>query len=117
MALTDAEKQAGKAFRAVCEDTLADLNQADPPDYVVPFFLAVLRHICSAKKGRSIAIECKERYLISPIYESEGVPAGRFGFVFREGFCRGCGHTARSRVGRVVDGWERPPVTGRVARS
>lgn len=45
------------------------------------------------------------------------VPAGRFGFITRAGKCRGCGQTARSKAGRLVDGWERPPIQGRVARS
>lgn len=117
MALTDDEKKVGKLFRAQSVEKLDEINEIDPPTYEVPFFLGIYRHLCSARHGRSTGMELKEKYLLSPMYPDDGVPAGRFGFVFREGRCRACGQTARSRVGRIVDGWERPPLTGRVARS
>lgn len=117
MGLSDREKSAGRQFRADCEKALAALNERDPATYEVPFFLGLYRHLCEGKASRSVAMELKERYWVSPIYEEENVPAGRFGFLFREGRCRACGQTARSRAGRLVDGWERPPITGRVARS
>ena len=41
---------------------------------------------------------------------------GRFAFIFKEGRCS-CGATARSRAGRLVDAYERPPLSGRVARA
>lgn len=44
------------------------------------------------------------------------VPGGRFGFIWREGRCRSCGRTARSRAGRLVDAVDRPPITGHVNR-
>jgi hypothetical protein len=117
VALTENEKKAGKKFRVQAELDLELLNEKDPPTYEVPFFLGIYRHLCNARKGRSTGMELKEQYLLSPIYPEENVPAGRFGFVFREGRCRACGQTARSRVGRIVDAFDRPPLTGRVARS
>lgn len=117
MGLTETEKNVGRRFRTDAETQLLVLNEADPATYEVPFFLGLFRHICSARSQRSVAIELKEQYLISPIYVDEDVPAGRFGYIYREGRCRACGQTARSGVGRLVDGWERPPITGRVARS
>jgi hypothetical protein len=115
--LTDVEKGVGRRFRSEAELNLFSLNTTDPPTYDVPFFLGIYRHLCPARNNRSTGMELKEQYWVSPIYPDEKVPAGRFGYVFREGRCRACGQTARSRVGRVVDGWERPPITGRVARS
>jgi hypothetical protein len=111
--LTDVEKHAGRLFRNVVELYLSNLNLVDPPDFSPPHFLALLRHLCPARNDRSTAIELHERYMASPIYPVEGVPAGRFGFIFREGECRGCGRTARSGSGRIVDGWVRPPLSGR----
>lgn len=117
MGLTAVEKAAGRTFKENSAAHLLLLNEVAPPDFVVPFFLGLFRHLCAAKDDRSVAMELKERYLVSPIYPDGNVPAGRFGYIFREGHCRGCGQTARSGVGRLVDGWERPPLTGRVARS
>jgi hypothetical protein len=37
------------------------------------------------------------------------VPAGRFGFLYRDGRCRRCGRTARSDRGRLVTS-DRPPL-------
>jgi len=117
MELTPTEKKYGRLFRAESELKLFCINDADPPTYEVPFFLGIYRHLCPARNNKSTGLELKEQYWVSPIYPDEDVPAGRFGYLFREGRCRACGQTARSRVGRVVDGWERPPITGRVARS
>lgn len=117
MALNWQEKKAGTRFREESEEFLDGLNRITPPTYEVPFFLGIYRHLCSSRNMRSTGLELKEQYLLSPIYPEENVPAGRFGFLFREGRCRACGQTARSRVGRIVDGFERPPLTGRVARS
>jgi hypothetical protein len=115
VALTYVEKQAGRLFRQDCEAALNQRNEQDQPTYEVPFFLGIYRHLCSARNNRSTGLELKEQYWVSE--QCPGVPAGRFGFIFREGRCRACGQTARSRVGRLVDGWQRPPITGRVARS
>lgn len=117
MGLTEVEKNVGRLFRSAAEGQLSALNEKDPPTYSAPFFLGVYRHLCPAKGSHSRAMELKEQYLVSPIYPDENVPAGRFGYIYREGRCRACGQTARSMVGRLVDGWERPPITGRVARS
>lgn len=117
MDLSDDEKKAGRRFRDDCTTQLITLNEVTPPTYDVPFFLAIFRHLCAARNKRSTGLELKERYWVSPIYPDENVPAGRFGYLFREGRCRACGQSARSRIGRLVDGWERPPISGRVTRS
>lgn len=117
MGLTPLEKQAGRLFYADCERQLASINDIDPPTYDVPVFLSVYRHLCHGRGNRSTGLELKERYWESMTYPQFGVPAGRFGFLFREGRCRGCAESARSRTGRIVDAWTRPPLTGRVARS
>jgi hypothetical protein len=115
MSLTHSEKQVGRQFKLDCEAALNQRNAEEPPTYEVPFFLGIYRHLCSARNNRSTGLELKEQYWVSGDYP--GVPAGRFGFIFREGRCRACGQTARSWVGRLVDGLDRPPITGRVARS
>lgn len=117
MGLTDLEKKAGRRFRDDCSARLLAVNETSPATFEVPFFLGVYRHLCPSRNGRSTGLELKEQYWISPIYPEESVPAGRFGYLFREGRCRACGQSARSQVGRLVDGWVRPPITGRVARS
>jgi hypothetical protein len=141
---TKVEKAAGRVFRDQCRDYLSYLSAEDPVDYTVPAFVGHYRHACPARELRSTALECKEWYIPSaamvvyplsdgrlgvtnlsdvpddqPLsaFDGEGVPAGRFGFIFRVGKCRGCGATARSRTGRLIDGWDRPPIHGRVARS
>lgn len=117
MALSAGEKHAGRKFRNVIELYLVNLNEADPPDVSPPHFLALVRHLCPARGNKSTAIELHERYISSPTYPDEGVPEGRFAFIFREGDCRGCGRTARSNTGRVVDSYQRPPLTHRRTRS
>lgn len=102
--------------RALQED-LDELNEREPVDHVVPFFVANFRHPCDAArqskqlagKGVSTAIDMKERYVLS---ESE-----RTALVYREGSCKRCGQTARSERGRAVDPAKRPPVSGRVGRA
>lgn len=117
MGLTAVEKVAGRLFRDTCDQGLEDLNAVDPPDDPVPFYLGHYRHLCPARKNKSKAIELKERYIVSPIYPDEGVQAGRFAYIYREGKCLNCGRTARSEKGWLADGRLRPPLTGRVARS
>lgn len=115
--LSTEEKACGRFFRDQWQFTLAGRNETDPPRYLVPDFIGHFRHLCSARHGRSTALELKEIYVLSPIYPEHGVEAGRFGFIYREGRCRGCGQNARSGEGRLVDGRQRPPISGRVARS
>jgi hypothetical protein len=47
--------------------------------------------------------------------ELHKVPAGRFGFVYRSGKCH-CAATGQSRVGKLVDAHERPPLHGKESR-
>lgn len=114
MALTETERDVGRVFRADCKSFLDELNANNRPNYSAPNFLGLFRHLCSARNNKSTAIELHEYYITSPIYPDAGVPAGRFGFIYREGRCRGCGHSARSEIGRLVDAHHRPPLTGRV---
>ncbi len=108
MALTPQEKAVGRVFRDQCADELHRSFDTDPPDYTVPDVLALFRHLCSARGLKSTALELREIYVSSPA--SDGVPHGRFGFIYRAGRCRWCGQTARSRTFRLVDRWDRPPL-------
>ncbi len=114
MSLTPEEKAAGRRFRDQAQADLLASVQAQPPTHVVPNFLALYRHNCPARDGRSTALELKEMYRKS--LADGDVPAGRFGFLWREGRCRHCGATASSRAGRLVDAHRRPPIVGRVNR-
>lgn len=117
MSLSQDEKAAGRRFRDAAQADLLTSFDHDRPTYTVPNFLALFRHNCPARDARSTALELKEVYLHSPAYPDLDTPAGRFGFIYRQGRCRACGQTARSRAGRLVDGWQRPPIHGRVVRS
>ncbi len=117
MSFTDPERDAGRRFRKAAQARLASSFDDDPPDFTVPDVIGQFRHPCPARGGVSTALELKENYTYSPACVDLDVPAGRFGFIFREGRCRHCAATARSRPGRLVDGWTRPPTAGRVARS
>ena len=107
--LTREEKEVGRRFRDEAEQALRETFHADPPTYTVLNCLALLRHLCPARAGRSTALELKEIYLYSPRYPGFEVPAGRFGYLYRQGRCRACGQTARSG-GRLVDAHDRPPL-------
>lgn len=111
MSLSAAEKAAGRAFRDTAQADLLNTFTADPPTFTVPNFIALYRHNCPQRGDRSTALELKEQYQLSPAYPEHGVPAGRFGFIWRFGACRHCGATARSRAGRLVDAYARPPIT------
>lgn len=113
MALTVAEKKAGRCFKAEQTALLYVLNTKDPPTFDVPSFLAIFRHLCPARNNLSTAMELQERYITSPPYPEEGVPAGRFAYLYREGQCSHCGRTARSGMGRLVDAHERPTLIRR----
>lgn len=115
MALSPAEKAAGRAFRAQAAAALATRFATDPPTFEVPPVIAIFRHACPGRGGRSTALTLREHYQLSPA--AGDVPAGRFAFVHREGRCRHCGATARSATGRVVDAHTRPPLSGRVAQA
>lgn len=114
--LTAAERAAGRAWRAFSDGALAVWHDSEPPTYTVPDFLAVWRHECTGHRHTSEAIVLREEYRLSPAYQVRDlrsgelieVPAGRFGYIYREGRCRTCGENALSRVGRVVDAYRRP---------
>ena len=143
--LSREEKAAGRAFRELAQamaekradSLLAAASEEGRPFSVVPNFLAQFRHECARRGGRSTAMDLKEIYSYSPAFyvwreggqwvmadsppdgEVPGpfviVPAGRFGFITKEGKCS-CGALAASRAGRLVDAYERAPIEGRVAR-
>jgi len=109
--LTSEEKVAGRIFRASVTawwQRQWDLNQ---PYYEVPPMLSQYRHVCPAQRGRTLALDLREVYVLSP--EIREMPAGRLGFVARRGRCVKCKRVAMSKSGRIVDAYERPPV-GRV---
>jgi hypothetical protein len=135
--LTHAERSAGKWWRAQRDAELKRLNAEEPVNEHPPPVVRHIRHLCPGIAGRSVSFDYAEAYVTSPRIgvcycsvikpvpdellgkfpheDCAGgtlVPAGRFGYVYREGRCAGCGHTARSLTGRVVDGIERLP-TGR----
>jgi hypothetical protein len=117
-ALTDEEKQQGRHFRDAQHAALERLNQEQPPTYLVPNFLKHYRHLCPKRQSRSTAMALKEVYVFSDFTskDEDGIDRPRLGWIYKEGVCSGCRQTARSRTGKVVDAWERPPAEGRVAR-
>ena len=54
--LSVAEKQVGRVFRDAAQAALLAGFDADPPTYQVPNFLALYRHNCPARQGRSTAL-------------------------------------------------------------
>jgi hypothetical protein len=138
--LSQNEKLAGRHFREISNQTLADLNEERPPTYFVLVHWAQYRHLCAARRNISTAMELKEIYKLSPEYvicenrfgdvfalpSSSSVPAdshvvdriepGMFAFWYKEGHCRGCGQTGRSKLGICKPAAMRPPIEGRVAR-
>lgn len=128
--LTDDERRAGHAFRSAAQAHLLWINSAWPPTYFRPAFLGTVRHNCPRRGGLSVAMQLKEVYLrsaevISATFQlgfDDYVPADwpgttdRFGFLWRDGTCKSCGETSRSKAGRLVDALERPPLDGKVSR-
>lgn len=132
------EKVAGRLFREYASKQLAEEIEYNKPDYIVPPVIGLYRHACDAKDGISTALDLKEVWVPSPRIVVEraddgvltafffaqwvvntnvdtwAVPDGRFGFVYRQGKCRWCDKTAKSKYGRVVDPYERPPLDGRM---
>ncbi len=137
MTLTDLEKMAGRIYRDLSQAALEESHLADPPTFVPLPWLRHYRHNCPLRNDRSTSLELKEVYVLSPELwvcycsalgeHSDSFPhrdcqggkvaaeKGRFAFIYKEGKC-GCGATARSTAGRLVDARERPPITGRVVR-
>lgn len=116
--LTQTEKTAGLKFLETEQAKLLASFETDPPSYRPLPWHKIYRHECSSRNNISTAIELKEKYIFSPELEVDGevIPAQRFGFIFKEGRCRGCGNVARSKTGRFVDAYTRPPLEGRIAR-
>lgn len=72
MALTSAEKAAGRLFRAGQKDELARRNLAELPDGLCsPYGPPYLRHMCGEKKG-TVALALKTRKRDSPAYVVSG---------------------------------------------
>lgn len=108
MALTEAEKIRGRAFRAEQQAALEKLNEEDPPNYFPPQFLSNYRHECSSHKNISRALGLREVYVLDT--------DGRLAWIYKEGRCGSCRQRARSKTGAIVDAHERAPKEGRVAR-
>ena len=125
------QKAAGRLFRDIEQALLLSSHETDPPTFAPPNFLAVYRHNCAGRNGRSTELALEEQYITSPEIvawlddgvwlaaktgvikgEPEGtiVEEGFFAFIYRAGRCRSCGCTARSRAGRLVVTRQRPPI-------
>lgn len=117
MNLSPADKAAGRRFRDRCAAALERSFVDDPPTYVVPVVIALFRHACPRRNNKSTALALREVYQLSPAEPDTDVCAGLFAFIHREGRCRFCGQTARSRAFRLVLAGERPPLPGHIARS
>ena len=138
--LSDHEKLAGRHYREIKNEALVRLNEESPPTYSVMTHWAQYRHLCSARRGISTALELKEIYEVSPEYAIcldadnhefaipsnaipsdatlwELIPSGTFAYWYKEGKCRGCGQTGRSKVGVCKPAVMRPPLVGRVGRA
>lgn len=98
--LTPEQKAAGRLFRErACLD-LEALWERDPADLTVPVVVHHYRHLCEAQDGKSVSLECREVYIAD----------GLFAFVYKEGKCRPCGITARSRDWLFFLAADRPPL-------
>ena len=134
MSLEPEEKVAGRLFRDRSQADLDDFRATTVPDFDVPFFIAIYRHLCPARDFASMALELREVYVTSPRivvlstergidraefydewawsdeFDTWIVPAGRFGFVYRTGRCAACNQRGTSIAGHFVDAWNRPPL-------
>jgi hypothetical protein len=106
--LTHAERAAGRAWRSGQDAALHNLNAVLPVNEHPLPYVRHIRHLCPGAGGRSVSFDYAEIYVTSPALEPD-IPAGRFAYVYREGRCALCEHTARSLTGRVVDGITRLP--------
>ncbi len=100
MSLTETELIAARAFRTAQRAVLQQKNAGEPPDIIVSVFIRHYRHDCAKQGGKSVSLELREHYVLSS--------DRRFGWIFTEGRCPGCGMTARSGTGRLVDPEQRP---------
>lgn len=136
MSLEPEEKVAGRLFRGRAQADLDDYRAAVKPELDVPVWIASYRHLCTARSSNSTALELREVYVTSSriVVETDDdgvhratffdewtvnrdhdqwiVPAGRFGFIYRNGHCTACDQRAVSPRGLLVDAWERPPIQG-----
>jgi hypothetical protein len=130
MSLTRSQRMAGQAFLDACQARLPEA------DILVPVWVHHYRHECEARRRLSWTLPLVEHYIRSPEYWvcycsavgllGESFPhddcqggkvtaeAGLFAYHWRQGRCRGCGVTARSREGALVFAAERPPLLGSV---
>jgi len=111
--LTQTEKAAGRQFRDQVYAWWQRQWDETQPDYEVPWVLSQYRHECSVQQGRTMSLDLREVYVLSPQYP--GLDQGRLGFVARKGRCVKCRRVAMSKTGRVVEVDQRPP-TGRVVQ-
>jgi hypothetical protein len=107
MSLTSQQRATGRAWRALQEVNLHNLNQVLPPDMVLPPFVRHVRHLCAAANGKSVSFDFAEVYV-----RCLDVPIA---YVYHEGQCSGCRLTARSEYGFIVETADRPP-SGRIVR-
>ena len=117
-------KPAAFRFRDACAALLADLHVRNPVTHHPPALLALFRHICTGRANTSTAMQMKEGYIQSDVAipefgyseEDAALLGSKLAFIIKEGSCRNCSETARSKEGRLVFSKERPPTAGRMVR-
>jgi hypothetical protein len=139
--LSYAEKNAGRWWLGQQQAALGALSESKPPDTSPIPFVRHIRHLCAGNARRSVSFDYAEVYTLNPrigvcycgvikevpdemlgTFPHEDcaggaiLEAGWLAFIYREGRCADCGHTARSTTGRVVDARERQPA-GKVTRA
>jgi hypothetical protein len=114
VALTAAERQAGRDFAAQSARVIAALHDSSPA-LAVPPEVRHYRHECARPRistlGRTTAIRLTEHYVRSPARADLGVEAGRFAWVYTSGRCPRCALALRSG-GFLADAAERRPLEG-----
>jgi hypothetical protein len=119
--LSPEEKRAGRKFRDDQVSLLKASHETNPPTFIAPSYIRIFRHSCPGNSGASTEIFLREVYNTNPdMYEDRivGDPRlvlreGTLAFIYKEGKCKLCGATARSKTGRIVETSERPPLSRR----
>jgi hypothetical protein len=132
MALSKAEKCAGRMFREGAEWLLAIAWQGSPDSMPCSAQVSFFRHECPKVEGRTRAIRLEDVTVASPeiwvcwnedteelealtpqdaqsrldggaVVEYEQILAGKFAFTWKQGKCGRCGAVAMSREGVLSD--------------
>jgi hypothetical protein len=138
VSLTDAEKRAGRHFRAFAAARFVQLAEETPEADFCPPYIVWYRHDCRERNQQGTwAMFLRQHYWTSPEYwvcycgtveplvlyvfpheDCQGgkpiAEAGKFAFIYREGECPRCHLLVRSGTGRFVFAAENPPEKGAV---